>query len=205
MRKLGFSLIELLVVVVIIGVLAGAGIVGYQVYINGVQQDQAINILTNVDDALGKDVFARQNDLSGASLTQQDGNLDAAYTPGACESLAISTVEEMNALMTNPFGDNFPTAIYGNFIQTASDGSTVSYTIEPGTVVVACADPTATVDDAAAFRLYQCVCTEAPCGFTSTADWNASADPWNDDSMCARPVITTTALPAGATPENPNP
>ena len=33
MRKSGFSLIELLVVVAIIGILAGIGIVGYQAYI----------------------------------------------------------------------------------------------------------------------------------------------------------------------------
>ena len=199
----GFSLIELLVVVAIIGVLAGAGIIGYQAYISGVQTDQSINLLARTQDALDKDIIARENRLQGSSLTRQDGQLNAAITANTCESFAISTVEEMNATLTNAFGDEFPAAVYGNLISTNASGQTIGYTINPGTVIVSCADPAADVnDDPDDFRLYQCVCTATPCDFTSDADW---AGDWEDDSQCARPNTANVTIISGMTPEDPNP
>ncbi|MGC6440288.1 MAG: prepilin-type N-terminal cleavage/methylation domain-containing protein [Candidatus Puniceispirillaceae bacterium] len=183
--KSGFSLIELLVVVVIIGVLAGVGLVGYQAYIESTRQEVTDDIAAGVNRTFTQDLVALQNNLSARSaLTSIEGNSDTSLLE--CRTIVNNMVKEVggpnkaSAKKLNPFNANKGFACLGAELASYSkdtlspatvstssgDLKTFGYvTIPRGNMIVFC-DGLDTIEthvrspDATGFALRTCTCLE---------------------------------------------
>jgi type IV pilus assembly protein PilA len=189
-KQSGFSLIELLVVVAIIGVLAGAGILAYSKYLESAKAGTVVNNLSTINRAI-------QADAASLAGTGSAGTTDLirGMTPSnTCHDIAVTMVRTINSdrSIVNPYypKETNKAAAYGNALVLTMVSKDVK--IVDGAIVVSCFAPTAKVGDAD-YRLYACTWTRDDTGSANAFTGPLSpADAPIPEDKCPTPPVPVT-------------
>jgi prepilin-type N-terminal cleavage/methylation domain-containing protein len=168
----GFSLVELLVSVAIIGVLATAGTVGYLGYIESSKDEASIADAEAVNRIVETD--SQSIDMGSSSTSTLNNSIT---TESTCRDQADKIVFELNTTQnkTSHHDDSCPFAFNGNrawnnlhhndtansvdyfaACTVTTNGGTIE--VPRGRMMVGCTDPLATISSAD-YKLFTCLCS----------------------------------------------
>ena len=158
MTTRGFSLLELMVVVAVIGILSGAGLIGYQAYIDGVRGDQIVAVDEKVNETIEADRFILESELVLPDYVD-------SVAEATCGAYVFAKIADLNARDgVNPFDESDALRYFnGNGPATAlewvSGGVTRAannqVTFPRGKTLVFCADQSQPLHQT---RLIMCSC-----------------------------------------------
>lgn len=176
----GFSLIELLVVVAIIGILAAVGLTGYQVYINTSKDATARSDFQQLQRVIDTDMMAITNGISARSDMASSMN-----NAPVCEAWRDEIISTINSSKQSPYGGSL--MVDGNNCGTLDNQSTClsggGREWRRGQFLLSCANECARTNEDA-FRLMACVCIDTDtCQTVSSSNMNLCVTP-PDGAVC---------------------
>ncbi len=145
MKKKGFTLVELLVVIAIIAILATVSVVGYTAFISKANQSNAVTELSQIKDAVNAAVLDGKESVTVdaetdyvVDLTYADGVLTAkvgeAAATGEQIAAAMLTLTEMTLGEGQDFDVTITDSKVASVTYTYTTGVTATWTVADGKV-----------------------------------------------------------------------
>lgn len=182
--RYGFSLIELLVVVAIIGVLAGVGGFAYLAYVDGVKSDRLISETQQLARAVDQDITAIASGMQGDTMGF------SASRSTTCFDYVNSLVGQLNSERQNIFNAEASYAVNGHCLVNRAESESSIPRVAMGQVSVSCADPDQALNQRVAesagdaFNVSICACQNDGCTYESSQSGLSCPKPQSVSNGC---------------------